>query len=222
MFEKKTVSVSFMLTGIAFCVALIASNLLETKIFHVCGNLNLTGGFLVFPISYILNDCIVEVWGYRNARMVIWTAFLMDFLFMAFAGLACVLPPVGPGADSAFREIFSFAPQIVVASLIAFLAGSFLNAKVMSRMKKSSEGKDKWTFRFAWRAILSTLVGETADSLVFFPLAFWLFPMAVYGEPKASFPLIISLMVTQIVGKTLYEILVLPLTTRLVKRLSNS
>lgn len=222
MSAKKTVSVAYMLMGIAFCVALITSNLLETKVFRLFGPFNMTCGFLVFPISYILNDCIVEVWGYSKARLVIWTAFVMEFFLTAFAGLSCILPPVEPGADAAFKEIFSFAPQIVVASLLAFLVGSFLNAKVMSRMRISSLGKGQWNLRFAFRAILSSIVGETADSIIFFPLAFYLYPLIVYGEPKVSVPVLLSLMLTQVIGKTAYEVVILPLTTVAVKKLSKA
>ena len=217
MHPAKQVSVPFMVVGILFCVALITSNLLEMKVFHFAGPFSLTCGFLVFPISYILNDCMAEVWGYAKARFVIWMGFLMDFLVMAFAGIACLIPPAEPGGDAAFREMFTFAPQIVVASLLAFLVGSFLNASVMSRMKLADRGKPHFNLRFAWRAVLSTIVGESADSLIFFPLAFVVFPIAVSGQPAVSVPTMLSLMGTQVVAKTLYETILLPLTTRVVK-----
>nr|MDE6721861.1 VUT family protein [Bacteroidaceae bacterium] len=63
MKTNKQVSVSFMLAGILFCICLVAANLLETKVFKVYGSVSLTCGFIVFPISYILNDVIAEVWG---------------------------------------------------------------------------------------------------------------------------------------------------------------
>lgn len=77
--KNNTVSVSFMMLGILFCVCLVASNLLETKVV-LLGNIPITAGFLVFPISYIINDCIAEVWGYKKARLIIWMGFLMNFL----------------------------------------------------------------------------------------------------------------------------------------------
>ena len=101
--------------------------------------------------------------------------------------------------------MFGLAPRITVASLLAFLVGSFLNAYVMSRMKVASQGR-----HFSVRAVLSTLAGETADSLVFFPIAFWgLIPA---GE-------LLKLIVIQAVAKTAYEIVVLPLTIRIVAML---
>ena len=161
---KQSVSVSFMLMGILFNVCLIAANLLETKVIQL-GDLTVTAGLLVFPVSYILNDCISEVWGFRKARLIIWSGFAMNFFVVAL-GLVAVALPAAPfwEGEEHFNFVFGMAPRIVLASLLAFLAGSFLNAYVMSRMKIASQGK-----RFAWRAITSTLVGETADSLIFSP-----------------------------------------------------
>ncbi|HIU17581.1 MAG TPA: queuosine precursor transporter [Candidatus Avidesulfovibrio excrementigallinarum] len=203
--KNKTVSLSFMLLGMLFCVCLICSNLLETKIIQV-GTVTITAGFLVFPVSYIINDCIAEVWGFRKARLIIWLGFLLNFMALAIFQIALVLPaaPFWQGAD-AFQFVFGLAPRITVASLLAFLVGSFLNAYVMSRMKVASQGR-----HFSVRAVLSTLAGETADSLVFFPIAFWgLIPA---GE-------LLKLIVIQAVAKTAYEIVVLPLTIRIVAML---
>lgn len=205
--KNTTVSLSFMLLGIVFCVCLIASNLLETKIIQL-GPVTITAGFLVFPISYIINDCIAEVWGFRKARLIIWLGFAVNFAMVSLFQLAVALPsaPFWEG-DSAFRFIFGLAPRIAVASLTAFLLGSFLNAYVMSRMKISSQGR-----HFSARAILSTLVGETADSFIFFPLAFGgLVPV----------PELIKMMAIQIFAKTAYEIIVLPVTIRVVNFLKN-
>ena len=159
---KQKVSVPFMLLGILFNVCLIAANLLETKVIQVFG-ITVTAGLLVFPISYIINDCIAEVWGFRKARLIIWSGFAMNF-FVVMLGLIAVALPAAPFWDGAahFNFVFGMAPRIVIASLTAFLVGSFLNAYVMSRMKLASNGRN-----FSARAIWSTVVGETADSLIF-------------------------------------------------------
>ena len=161
---KQKVSVPFMLLGILFNVCLIAANLLETKVIQVFG-ITVTAGLLVFPVSYIINDCIAEVWGFRKARLIIWSGFAMNF-FVVMLGLIAVALPAAPFWDGAphFNFVFGMAPRIVAASLTAFLVGSFLNAYVMSRMKVASGGR-----HFSARAIWSTVVGETADSLIFFP-----------------------------------------------------
>lgn len=217
MKNVKNVSVSFMLMGILFCVCLIASNLFETKLFRVYGPICLTCGFLVFPISYILNDCIAEVWGYRKSRLIIWTGFLMNFFLVAIGTIASYLPPVNPGEDESFRHIFLFAPQITIASFIAFVVGSFLNAIVMSKMKMADRNKGHFNYYFSLRAILSTIVGESADSIIFFPLAFYIFPWIFDGKPSVTVEVLISLMLTQVVAKTLYEIIALPITIRVVR-----
>lgn len=215
--KNEKLSVAFVVMGMLFCVCLITSNLLETKLFRLFGNINLTCGFIVFPISYILNDCIAEVWGYRKARLIIWLGFLMNFFVVVMGAIACALPPIIPDSDGSFREVFGFAPQVAVASFTAFIVGSFLNAWVMSVMKLKAKEKDNFNWHFSIRAILSTIVGEGADSLIFFPLAFYLFPLIIEGQPKVTVEILISLMVTQVIAKTLYEIVVLPLTIRVVK-----
>jgi len=201
MTEK--VSVPFMLLGILFNVCLIAANLLETKVIQV-GSLTVTAGLLVFPISYIINDCIAEVWGFKKARLIIWSGFAMNF-FVVGLGLIAVAIPAAPfwEGEEHFDFVFGMAPRIVAASLMAFLVGSFLNAYVMSKMKIASQGRN-----FSARAILSTIVGETADSLIFFPIAFG--GIIVWKE-------LLIMMGLQIVLKSMYEVIILPVTIRVVK-----
>ncbi len=206
--KNTSVSLSFMLLAVVFCVCLIASNLLETKIIQI-GTFTITAGFLVFPVSYIINDCIAEVWGFRRARLIIWLGFAMNFGMLALFQLAIALPsaPFWEG-EEAFRFVFGLAPRIAASSLMAFLVGSFLNAYVMSRMKVASAGRN-----FSARAVLSTLIGESADSLIFFPLAFGgLMPVQELAK----------LMIIQVVAKTSYEIIVLPLTIRVVAALKKN
>ena len=200
---KEKVSVPFMLLGILFNVCLIAANLLETKVIQV-GSLTVTAGLLVFPISYLINDCIAEVWGFKKARLIIWSGFAMNFFVVAL-GLIAVAIPAAPfwEGEEHFNFVFGMAPRIVAASLMAFLVGSFLNAYVMSKMKVASQGRN-----FSARAIWSTVVGETADSLIFFPVAF--------GGVIAWKELLI-MMGIQIVLKSMYEVIILPVTIRVVK-----
>lgn len=202
--KKNNVSVLFLFFSILFCVCLITANVLETKQISL-GVFNITGGLIVFPVSYIINDCVCEVWGYRKARLLIWLGFAMNFLFVLFGAIADAIP----GApywhnDEGFHAVFGLAPRIAAASFVAFLVGSFVNAYVMSRMKINSDGRN-----FSLRAILSTIFGEGADSLIFFPLA-------LYGVvPTSELPIFV---LTQVVLKTLYEVVVLPVTIYVVKK----
>ena len=203
MSSSKNVSLSLLVLSVVFCVCLVASNLFETKLVQI-GPISMTAGFLVFPISYIINDVVAEVWGYRKVRLLIWLGFFMNFLVVAIGQLAVFLPaaPFWKGEEH-FDFVFGLALRIACASFIAFIIGSFLNAWVMSRMKISDGGK-----HFSVRAVVSTLVGETGDSLIFFPIAFW---------GLVSVTEMLKLMVVQIAAKTLYEIIVLPITIRIVK-----
>jgi len=205
---KKEVSVLFMLAGILFASCLLISNILATKILLI-GPWAAPAGVLIFPIAYILNDVITEVWGFGKARLIIWTGFAVNILAVLFFTLGIVIPgaPFWQNQE-AFSTILGNTPRIVVASLSAYLIGSFLNAFVMSRMKVMTNGKG-----FSARAILSTLVGETADSLIFISIAFaGVFPFGV----------LITMIFTQAMLKTVYEILILPVTiwvVGLVKRI---
>ena len=201
--KRQQISVLFMIMSTLFCVCLITANVLETKQIQI-GCINITGGLLVFPISYIINDCVSEVWGYRRAALVIWLGFAMNLFFVLFGALADAIP----GApywhnDAGFHAVFGLAPRIAIASFAAFIVGSLINAYVMVRMKQRSGNK-----HFSLRAIVSTLFGEGADSLIFFPLA--LYGIVLNTE-------LLYLIVSQIIFKTLYEIIVLPLTIRVVK-----
>jgi len=200
---KMKVTVPFMLMGILFTVCLVVSNLLETKVIQL-SFVTATAGLMVFPISYIINDCIVEVWGYRKACMMIWIGFGVNFFVVGLTQLAILMPaaPYWEG-EEAFDFIFGLTPRIVTGSLCAFLVGSFINAYVMSRMKVLSNGNYFWL-----RAIVSTLAGESADSLIFFPIAF----VGIIAWENLW-----VLIVTQVALKSLYEVLVLPLTVHVVR-----
>ena len=200
--DNQRISVLFMLYGILFCVCLITANVLETKQISL-GPANMTAGLIVFPVSYIINDVVCEVWGYRRTRLLIWMGFSMNFMFVVFGAIADWIPgaPYWHGEEG-FHQIFGLAPRIAGASFLAFLAGSFINAYVMSKMKLSSDGRN-----FSVRAVLSTVFGELTDSVIFFPLAFG-------GViPWEEMP---SLVITQVSLKTLYEIVALPVTIRVV------
>lgn len=193
-----------MLMAVLFIVCLIASNLFATKVFAM-GSITLPGAVIIFPISYILNDCFAEVWGYRKARLVIWTAFAMNFFVAIMGQIVSWLPAASFWDDGEhFDYVFSMAPRVAFASLLAFLAGSTMNAFVMSRMKIATKGKG-----FSGRAILSSVAGETLDSLIFMPIVFW----------GADIKSLATMLIAQVTFKVCYEILILPVTIQVVKAL---
>ena len=200
---KRTVSVLFMFAGILFAICLLISNILATKIILI-GSWAAPAGVLIFPIAYIINDVIVEVWGYQKARLIIWSGFAVNLLAAIFFTLAIVVPAAPFWQNqAAFSTILGNTPRIIAASLLAYLTGSFLNAFVMSKVKILMKGKD-----FSVRAILSTLVGEAADSFIFIIIAF---------AGNLPFNILIGMIFTQATIKTIYEIVILPFTIIVVK-----
>lgn len=156
-------------------------------------------GILFFPVSYVLGDVLTEVYGYARARRCIWAGFCA-LLFMAF--MAWVVVALPPAADwtgqAAYEQVFGQVPRIVLASIIAFWAGEFVNSYVLARMKVWTKGKHLWS-----RTIGSTIVGQGVDSLIFYPLAF-------YGAWESS--TLLTVLVTQWVLKVAWEALLTPFT----------
>jgi uncharacterized integral membrane protein (TIGR00697 family) len=158
-------------------------------------------GVLFFPVSYIIGDVLTEVYGYANARRVIWTGFAA-LLFMAFmAAVVVALPPAAdwPG-QSAYEFVFGNSWRIVLASMTAFWAGEFANSFVLAKMKVATGG------RFLWmRTIGSTVVGQGLDSVIFYPLAF-------YGLAGWPIEQLGQVVVSQWLIKTGWEALLTPVT----------
>jgi uncharacterized integral membrane protein (TIGR00697 family) len=201
---KSNVSVLFMLAGILFATCLLISNILASKIMMI-GPWSAPAGVLVFPMAYIINDVMVEVWGYQKTRLIIWIGFGVNVLAVLFftLAIAATAAPFWNGQD-AFASVLGNTPRIVGASMLAYLLGSFLNAFVMSKFKVLTKGKG-----FSLRAVLSTLVGEGADSIIFITIAFaGIFP----------FKVLLIMIVTQAIIKTVYEIVVLPFTVLVVNK----
>ena len=193
-----------MLAGILFATCLLISNILASKIMMI-GPWSAPAGVLIFPLAYIINDVIAEVWGYQKARLIIWAGFGVNILAVLFfsLGIAVTAAPFYEG-QTAFSTVLGNTPRIVAASLLAYLFGSFLNAFIMSRFKVITKGKG-----FSVRAVVSTVAGEGIDSLIFITIAF-----------AGSFPVntLLTMIITQALIKTVYEIAVLPLTVLVVKK----
>lgn len=207
MTKKTTFSPVFLLLAVLFCVCLIVANLMEIKTVQL-GPLTITAGFVVFPLSYIISDCIVEIYGFQRARFVIWLGFAMNLLVTLLLQLGLALPSHPTWEhQTAMQIVFGATPRIFAASFAAFLCGSMVNAYVMSRMRFRSSNPDSRA-GFSLRAIVSTLWGEGVDSAIFFPLAF---------AGTLPWTVIVTLIVTQALLKTLYEILVLPATLKVVE-----
>ncbi len=206
---RKKVTLPLLVLAATFVTCLIVANLVEIKTIGLCG-MTITAGLTVFPVSYIINDCVVEVYGFRMARLVIWLGFAMSLLAALFLQVAIWLPGDAQWqSQEAMETVYGAVPRIMAASFAAFLCGSMVNASVMSRMK-ATRRYSTTTRGFSLRAIVSTLLGEGTDSLVFFPTAF---------GGTLSWSTIALLIISQTALKTLYEILILPVTITVVKQL---
>jgi len=184
---------------------MLIANILAAKIISI-GSWSVPAGVLIFPIAYILNDLIVEVWGYSKARLIIWAGFVVNILAAIFYTLAIVIPPAPfYEGQQAFQTIIGNSIRLIFASLMAYLSGSFLNAFVMSKFKVLTKGTN-----FSFRAIFSTLIGEGADSLFFIIIGF----AGIF-----SLGILVKMIITQALIKTAYEIIVLPLTIFSVKKI---
>ncbi|MFO7172421.1 MAG: queuosine precursor transporter [Bacillota bacterium] len=189
-----------------FVASLLISNVAAAKVLRLFGGLTITGGVLVFPLSYIFGDILTEVYGYRRSRVVIWTGFaalaLMIGIFMLVGALPGDARWIEQGGQEAWDRILGQTPRIALGSLVAYWAGEFLNSYVLARLKVKTEGR--W---MGLRFVASTLVGEGVDSLVFVLVAFGgVFP----GD------LIRSIILSNYTAKVLIEVLLLPVTYRVV------
>ncbi len=188
----------FVLIVAIFITCLITANIIAVKLIDVA-NLILPAAIIIFPISYIFGDVLTEVYGYKQARRVIWLGFFCNLLAVIAIQIGQALPSAAFwNGQSAYENILGGTPRLLIASFLAYLVGEFANSFVLAKMKIATEGRWLWM-----RTIGSTLIGEGLDSLVFISLAF-AGTIPVDGMAQA--------IVTQWLVKTAYETLATPLT----------
>lgn len=198
-------SAYFVVIAALFTTSLLTANVIAVKLISVLGFV-LPAGTIVFPLSYIFGDVLTEVYGYRQARMVIWLGFVCNAVMVAVIWVALILPAASFWAgQTAYERILGYTPRLLAASFVAYLVGEFANSFVLAKMKIATEG------RFLWmRTIGSTVIGEGLDSFVFMLLAF------VGTIPAAG---IVSAILTQWIVKSAYEAAVTPVTYKIINYL---
>lgn len=198
----------------AFVAILICSNLIgagkpAVMTLPLVGTVTFGAGILFFPLGYILGDVLTEVYGYARARRVVWVGFAASVFMAAMAWVVVTLPPAPDWTgQEALATVFGQTPRIVFASIAAFWAGEITNAFVLARMKVWSGGRRLWM-----RTIGSTVAGQAVDSLIFYPLAF-------LGVWEAR--LVVQVLVTNYLLKVLWEVVLTPVTYRVVALLKRA
>ncbi len=200
--DARKYSVWFVLVVAGFVTCLITANIIAVKLIDAFGQV-LPAAVIIFPISYIFGDVLTEVYGYSQARRVIWLGFACNLIVVAAIWIAQVLPaPSFWDGQAGYERILGYTPRILGASFLAYLVGEFANSFILAKMKIATNGRWLWT-----RTIGSTLVGEGLDSMIFVTLAF------VGTIPPDG---LTSAIMAQWLVKSAYEAAVTPLTYGLV------
>lgn len=204
---KKKISTIQAILTIVYVVSLLISNIITAKQVLLPFNITMTGAVFIFPITYILSDVFSEVYGYKWSRITCYLAFAMNLFMVIVFSLVIKTPsPSYWTNQEAFQTVLGNTPRILFASLLAYVIGDFVNDKIFSKMKQ----KHKDMKGFGFRAILSSLFGELVDSMIFLPLAF-------LGQMPVQTLLVMTAM--QVLIKTGYEVVILPVTTLVAKKL---
>ena len=201
--EKVMVSRLFAILGIVYVTCLLLSNLIAGKMMAL-GSITLPAAVILFPITYIMGDVFTEVYGFKNTRTIIWTGFACSAFAVAIYMITIVLPhPDFWGNQDAYVTVLSTTPRVFIASLLGYLFGEFSNSMILSKLKVVTQGKKLWV-----RTILSTVVGEAFDTIIFIAISFW-------GTMENS--VLLQMMLFQYLFKVCYEVIFTPVTYAVVK-----
>ena len=205
----KNISFLQLVLTLLFVVSLLISNIIASKQVLLPFGIVMTGAVFIFPITYILSDVFSEVYGYRWSRLTCYMGFAANLFMVIVFSLVIVTPaPDFWTHQEAFQTVLGNTPRIWVASMLAFIIGDLVNDKVFRRMKQKYPTTHQG---FGWRAIISSFAGEVIDSAIFLPLAF------IGQMPVES---LIQMMIAQVFIKTGYEVMILPITYKVVYAVS--
>lgn len=209
---KKKVSPLFMLLVVINTVAMLISNIIACKVFSI-GFAVLPCAVIVFPITYILSDVFSEVYGYKWSRRTAWIAFGANLFMVLIFALANAIPGVDPTISEGMKNVLGTTPWALAASLTAYMVGDLMNDKVFRKLKEKNGDKGFW-----YRAIISSLVGELCDSLIYIPLGMNILPKLFLGFEFMSWKQILIAIPTQALCKTIYESCIVPLTAIVARK----
>lgn len=188
---------------VIYVTCMLLSNIVATKQFAF-GPWSLPAGTIVFPITYILSDVFSEVYGYKWSRITAWIAAAMNLFMCVIFWITIAIPgPVfmDPEIQTSMSIVLGNTPRLVFAGLVAYVAGDWANDLIFERMRKGETS-------FFGRAIFSSFVGEALDSTIFIVIAF------AGVMPTEQLP---PMIIVQVVAKTFYEIIIFPVTNKVMK-----
>jgi uncharacterized integral membrane protein (TIGR00697 family) len=157
----------------------------------------LPSAVIVFPVVYIVSDVLTECYGFKMASKAIWTAFGLNLMAVMFFNIAINLPTTIDYSSN--NIVLGNTFKALIASLLAYLVGSFVNAKIMDSLRNHNS--------LMLRCVLSTLFGEAIDATIFISIMF----IGVMG-----FEVVCTMIMTQAIVKTLYEVIVYPITRTVI------
>lgn len=203
MKDNKAVSKLFLIITVVYVTCLLLSNLVAGKMWAVTSNITLPAAVILFPITYIFGDIFTEVYGFKNARIIIWLGFVCSFFAVGVYMITIGLPhPDFWTNQEAYATVLGTTPRVAAASFIGYLFGEFSNSMVLSKLKVMTGGKKLWV-----RTIFSTLVGEGFDSVIFVTVSFW-------GTMENA--TLLQMIFFQYLFKVCYEIIFTPATYAIV------
>lgn len=208
-FKGKKISVLQFVLTLAFVVCLMVSNIISAKQMLLPFDIVMPAAVIIFPITYVLSDVFSEVYGYRWSRFTCYMGFAVNLFAVLVFSIAIATPAPNYWMNQeAFAVVLGNTPRMLFASLLGFVVGDFVNDRVFKRFKEKHPYDHKG---FSFRAILSSFCGEMCDSLIFLPIAF-------LGQMPVE--TLATMMFYQVLIKTGYEVIILPVTHTIVRMVS--
>lgn len=209
---KEKMSPLFVILVVLNTVSMLISNIIACKVFSV-GFAVLPCAVIIFPITYVLSDLFSEVYGYKWSRLTAWISFVANIFMVLIFQLAILIPGIDPSISTSMSTLLGTTPWALAASLTAYMVGDLVNDKIFRKMKEKNGEPKFWL-----RTLLSSFVGELCDSLIYIPLAMYALPKLFLGIEFMSLQQILIAIPLQATFKTLYELVILPLTMFIVKK----
>lgn len=191
----------FTLLAVIYSVCLVVSNIASNKLVNLFG-FYIDAGFIFFPLTYIINDVLTEVYGFKASRQVIWSALFANLFALLGIYLVVRLPSAADWEhQAAFEQVFALSERIFLASVISYFIGEFINSITLAKMKVITKG-----YYMPVRFITSTIIGAAIENCLFYLIAF---------SFALEWKIIFEMMMVQYILKIVYEIIILPFSCML-------